>query len=183
MYNLYTEDPHCWSIEPDNQNKFSCLEDIPEKITEALQDLQPYEILDQIPTPTEDAFDSLVSAQVLVPIVGVMQKGIATKLMKDDNGILFGTAIQNIYFDPKTYLVEFPDGTKRELAANIIAQNIYSQLDQEGRQYMVLKNIFTSHGMGTKYQKEQLKGGVSMSSGAMERPIGCQWRNCVSPML
>ena len=33
------------------------------------------------------------------------------------------------------YDVEFPDGQIKEYAANVIAQNMYSQVDSEGRTF------------------------------------------------
>jgi hypothetical protein len=39
------------------------------------------------------------------------------------------------------YQVEFPDGHTQECSANIVAQNWYSQLDDEGRQHLLLDEI------------------------------------------
>ena len=37
--------------------------------------------------------------------------------------------------------MEFIDGTTERYSANIVAENIYSQCDSEGNQYLVLKEI------------------------------------------
>jgi uncharacterized protein (UPF0335 family) len=37
--------------------------------------------------------------------------------------------------------VQFPEGHVEEYSANIIAQNIYSQLDSEGYQYTMMEEI------------------------------------------
>jgi hypothetical protein len=40
--------------------------------------------------------------------------------------------------------VQFPDGHTEEFAANTIAENIFSQVDEEGNQYLLLEEI-TNH--------------------------------------
>jgi hypothetical protein len=39
------------------------------------------------------------------------------------------------------YEVQFPDGHTEEFAANTIAENIYSQVDEEGNQFLLLKKL------------------------------------------
>ena len=39
------------------------------------------------------------------------------------------------------YEVEFPDGTRQPIAANTIAQEIYSQVDADGRRDVVVEEI------------------------------------------
>ena len=43
--------------------------------------------------------------------------------------------------DTREYEEEFIDGTTKRYSANIVAENIYSQCDSEGNQYLVLKEI------------------------------------------
>ena len=43
--------------------------------------------------------------------------------------------------DTREYEVEFIDGTTERYSANIMAENIHSQCDSEGNQYLVLKEI------------------------------------------
>jgi hypothetical protein len=40
------------------------------------------------------------------------------------------------------YEVEFPDGELREYAANILAENILSQVDYEGHTIMLMRDIY-----------------------------------------
>ena len=44
-------------------------------------------------------------------------------------------------FDTRACLVEFSDGSVSEYTANIIAEKIYSQVDQEGRSFTILSEI------------------------------------------
>ena len=48
--------------------------------------------------------------------------------------------------DTREYEVEFIDGTTERYSANIMAENIYSQCDLEGNQYLVLKEIVDHKG-------------------------------------
>jgi hypothetical protein len=43
--------------------------------------------------------------------------------------------------DTRTYEIEFTDGRSDEYTANVIAENIYSQCDIEGRKYNLMKGI------------------------------------------
>ena len=61
----------------------------------------------------------------------------------DVEGNLVGRANSNPLLDSRKYLVENADGSNEELTANIIAENILSQID-EGRRQMMLSEI-TDH--------------------------------------
>jgi hypothetical protein len=43
--------------------------------------------------------------------------------------------------DTRTYEIEFPGGRSDEYTYNVIAENIYSQCDIEGRQYKLMEGI------------------------------------------
>ena len=47
------------------------------------------------------------------------------------NGKRMGKSHSDPILDTRVYDVEFPDGTVKEFAANIIAQNMYSQCDAD----------------------------------------------------
>ena len=55
-----------------------------------------------------------------------------------------GKCNYNVINDKSLYEVEYPDGTTKQLAANIIAENILSQVDSEGNHYQVLTEV-TGH--------------------------------------
>ena len=46
--------------------------------------------------------------------------------------------------DKSLYEVEYPDGTTEQLAANIITENMLSQVDSGGHHYQVLTEV-TDH--------------------------------------
>ena len=49
---------------------------------------------------------------------------------RDDNPL--GMRHSNPVLDTRDYQVEFPDGSTATYAANAIAENLYSQVDDEG---------------------------------------------------
>ena len=62
--------------------------------------------------------------------------------MEDDKeGHLIGVAIDNPMLDTQEYKVEFLDGHCKSLSANVIAQHLFSQIDEEGHQHLLLDDI------------------------------------------
>ena len=59
----------------------------------------------------------------------------------DEDGNVVGNHDANPLLNSLIYDVEFPDGTVREYAANVIAQNMYSTLDENGFSMLVLDCI------------------------------------------
>ena len=52
-----------------------------------------------------------------------------------------GRRHENPFLDTRQYEVELSDGTTEEYYANTIAENLFSQVDSEGRQYLLMKEI------------------------------------------
>ncbi len=52
------------------------------------------------------------------------------------------------------YEVEFPDGSREAISANLIAENIYSQVDDFGRQFSIIKDIVDHKKDGTAVSKD-----------------------------
>ncbi len=70
-----------------------------------------------------------------------MQFGKVTKRLRDADGRPIGTANDNPLLDTREYAVEFRDGHMESVSANLIAQNLYSQLDDEGTRHILLTDI------------------------------------------
>ena len=64
-----------------------------------------------------------------------------TKRMKDHNGKPIGTAHQNPILDTRMYEVEYADGYKQALSANVIAENMFASVDEEGHRHLLLDSI------------------------------------------
>jgi hypothetical protein len=63
-----------------------------------------------------------------------------TKHLRDAEGHPIGTANDNLLLDTHEYEIEFLDGHVKSMSANLIAQHLFSQVDeqQEGHQYVLL---------------------------------------------
>jgi hypothetical protein len=60
-----------------------------------------------------------------------------TKHLQDKDGRPIGTANNNM----NEYEVEFLDGHKDSLSANLIAQHLFSQVDEEGHRHVLFDDI------------------------------------------
>jgi hypothetical protein len=60
---------------------------------------------------------------------------------KDDDGNPVGKRDANPILDTREYEVEFPDGSIDVYTANTLAEAMYSQVDDEGRHVLMLKEI------------------------------------------
>jgi hypothetical protein len=60
----------------------------------------------------------------------------------DDEPI--GRAHANPLFDTREYKIKFTDGTREKYQANVIAENMFAQVDTEGNQFLLLQEI-TDH--------------------------------------
>jgi hypothetical protein len=72
---------------------------------------------------------------------GQMMHARVTKRLKDNEGIPVGKANDNPLLDSRKYEIEYADGNIEELTANIIAENLIAQVDEEGRRQMMLDEI------------------------------------------
>jgi Reverse transcriptase (RNA-dependent DNA polymerase) len=92
---------------------------------------------------TADAYDSYLNMEVNLPRGdgAAMQRGRVTKRMKDNDGQPIGVAHQNPLLDTRVYEVEWLDGHREQLTANVVAENLFAQVDQEGNQFSLLDDI------------------------------------------
>ena len=98
--------------------------------------------------PEADAitdYDRYIESKVILPSYGKeMSSATVVSRVKDKDGKLKGTYNKNPILDTKVYDVMFPDGAVCQYAANIIAENVYSQVDSNGHHTLLLKEI-TDH--------------------------------------
>jgi hypothetical protein len=87
------------------------------------------------------AFDKYISALVILPSQDTHLLGTVTARKRDSHGTPIGTANNNPILDTRIYEVTFPDGHTAEFAANVIAKCLYSQVDSEGNQCIIMDEI------------------------------------------
>jgi hypothetical protein len=88
-----------------------------------------------------DILDQYLSAQVQLPLGDELVLGKVIARKRDAHGNPIGRSAANPIFDTRIYQVEFPNGRIEEYSANIIAECLYSQVDHEGNQYLLLDKI------------------------------------------
>jgi len=122
---------------------------------------------------TPEAFDKYLSAEVLLPRGGEMMKATILERTRGHDGLPVGVQHSNPILDTREYVVEFDDGAQETYTANSIAENLYSQIDDEGRHFQLLKEIidheqtsaalkpddaYYIHRNGTRLPKRTTKG-------------------------
>ncbi len=90
---------------------------------------------------TPETFDGYLNASVMLPRGGEVLKAQVVSCKRDVNGNPIGKAHSNPILDTREYVVEFEDGAQEIYSANLIAENMYAQIDSEGRQHALLSEI------------------------------------------
>lgn len=107
------------------------------------------------PISEQPYFDRLIHAELTLPQGEELQNARVVGRHKDSDGNVVGTFNENPILNTIVYDVEFPDGAVRQYAANIIAENMYSQVDSEGFQYELLDSIIDCAKDGNALEKGQ----------------------------
>ena len=86
--------------------------------------------------------DRLIGAEVILPQNGVsMQSGKVVGRVTDGSGKPIGVYNKDPLLDTRVYEVIFPDGDSQQYSANLIAESIYMQCDEDGRREQMLDEI------------------------------------------
>jgi hypothetical protein len=97
--------------------------------------------------PEADMFEDIeelnnfISAQVILPRDGTYQTGKVITRKRDANGVPIGRRNMNPILDTSVYEVQFQDGSSASYAANVIAEAVYAQVDDEGKHYLIIDDI------------------------------------------
>ena len=101
---------------------------------------------DQPPKELSDAEDldlnRYLAAKVQIPRAGYdLAVGKVVRRARGTDGELIGKSDSNPLLDTAEYEVEFEDGSVEKYSANIIAEHIYAQLDDDGHTKMLMDEI------------------------------------------
>jgi hypothetical protein len=89
-----------------------------------------------------DGYDEYVGAQMTFDLGGETGlRGTVVKRAKGDDGKPVGVRNNNPILDTRRYTVRLLDGSEQELAANQIAENLYSQVNEHGQQELLFREI------------------------------------------
>jgi len=67
----------------------------------------------------------------MLPHGGEMAHARVVSRKRDADGNLIGTCNPNPILDMRLYEVEYPDGLTKAVAVNLIAENLYAQVNEE----------------------------------------------------
>ena len=82
-----------------------------------------------------------VNAEVLLDHNDTQLHGVVKGRKWEQDGTLRGKANANPILGTRVYYISFPDGTKKEYAANVIYKSMWAQVDSEGNEYILLDLI------------------------------------------
>jgi hypothetical protein len=90
---------------------------------------------------TPGAYEEYLLAEILLPHDGELKSARVRNWVKDADGRPVGKRNANPLLYTREYEVEFLDGSIDALQVNIIAENMFSQIDNEGQSYAILQEI------------------------------------------
>ena len=85
--------------------------------------------------------DQWINAELNLTQGEALQNAKVIGRSKDENGQIIGTYHENPMLNTVVYDVEFPDGEIKEYGANIIAENMYAQVDSDGHRHQLVDGI------------------------------------------
>jgi hypothetical protein len=92
---------------------------------------------------TPEAFDKYLTAHIVTDRGGEMLRGTVKSWKRDSDGKPVGSSNPNPILDTREYVVCFEDGTEDAYTANLIVECIYSQIDENGRQFLLMQETIS----------------------------------------
>ena len=133
-------------------------EDIAPAHVDVGETMEPYEDDDEIPRVIPDAdndvYDNYVQAELQLPNGERMDRARVIRRHRNAGGNLIGNRNDNPILDTRVYDVEFNDGSIKQYAANIIAENRFSQVDADGYHVMLMDEIIDHRSNGHAITKD-----------------------------
>jgi hypothetical protein len=111
-------------------------------------DTEPFEPEARIPDVDvfePDQYDELLLAEPLLPRDNVLHPARIIGRKRDQDGNPSGNNNPNPLLNTRVYLAEFEDGYVAEYSANMIAEAIYNQVDDNGFDEVLFKDIVGHH--------------------------------------
>jgi hypothetical protein len=144
VFNALIERRWGMSISPlkpgNDQPEFESYEDDdePQQIVPEIEDIvdSTSKVLDQQP-----AYDRLINAKVQLQLGDELAVGKVTQHAVGPDGRVVGTYDDNPMLNSIVYDVEFPDGQVLEYSANVIAENMLTQVDSDGYSLSLMEGI------------------------------------------
>jgi len=140
-------------------------------------DFEEHSRIPDVEDATPEDLDQYVGAEVTLPLRGTQRAGKVKKRVRDAMNEPMGVQNDNPILDTRVYEVEFPDGSVGEYSANIIAENMYSQCDPYGNQYLLMDAI-VDHKTSAKAVKFADRF-VTVNGRQHHRKTTAGWKLCI----
>ena len=86
-------------------------------------------------------YDKLIHSEVSLQVENTIQHGKVIQRTVDPEGQVIGTYDDRPHLNTMSYDVEFSDGSVKEYSANLIAENMIAQCDEEGMSMIMIESI------------------------------------------
>jgi len=126
-----------------------------------------------------ESYDQYIAAEVRLPKNGEEVIGTVVARKRDQDGNPIGCSHPNPILDTRVYQVDFPDGDSAEYSANLIAECLYSQVDDEGRQYLLMSEIIDHKKTAEAVADEEIFQ-ISHNGNIHKRMTTKGWKLCVT---
>jgi len=104
-----------------------------------------------------------------------MMSGMVRRRVRSLDDQVVGKANVNPILDTRSYMVEFPDGYDSAYTANLIAQNMYTQCNINGNQFLVFKAIIDHSYDEALKEDEKNFGPQQMTTNGWK--LAVEWRD------
>ena len=147
--------------------------------------LEPYEddeeTMRTIPELDNNVYDEYISAELQLPHNESMQRAKVVGRHRDQDGRTIGCHNDNPILDTRVYDVEFNDGSIKQYSANVIAENILSQVDEDGFSLALLDEVIGHRTNGHAIPKEEkyinTKRGRKLRKSTVGWEMNVLWRD------
>jgi hypothetical protein len=133
--------------------------------------------IDNLDEHDVDTYDQYVGASVQLSIGDKVNTGKVTGRKRGLDGVARGKASTNPILNTRTYNVEFKNGRSEEYTANVIAENMYAQCDEEGNQFIMLQDIVGHNTDGHAVERADMY--IKVGSNRQIRKTTKGWHLCV----
>ena len=89
----------------------------------------------------QPAYDRIINPEVALQLEEMVTTGKVTRRALSPDGQVAGTYDDNPFLNTIIYEVEFPDGQVKDYAANVIAENMLTQVDSDGFTLTMMDSI------------------------------------------
>jgi hypothetical protein len=122
-------------------------------------------------------YDHYVGANVQLSIVDKVQIVKVTGRKRGLEVVARMKASANPILDTRTYNIEFPDGRSEEYTANVIANNMYTQYDEDNNQFLMMQDIVGYKTDGHAVERADMH--IKVGSNKQVRKTTRGWHFCV----